>query len=61
MRDSEKLRQEMLGEDDQQLEKKDMPALWLSGLLTIGLPCLLLILLIVGVTILLFGGVIRFG
>ncbi|MBQ6383827.1 MAG: hypothetical protein IJJ42_09595 [Clostridia bacterium] len=61
MRDSEKLRQEMLGEDDQQLEKKDMPALWLSGLLTIGLPCLLLILIIVGVTILLFGGVIRFG
>lgn len=60
MRDSEKLRQEMLGEDDQQLEKKDMPALWLSGLLTIGLPCLLLILIIVGVTMLLFGGVIRF-
>jgi len=60
MRDSEKLRQEMLGEDDQQLEKRDMPALWLSGLLTIGLPCLLLILIIVGVTMLLFGGVIRF-
>ena len=61
MRDSEKLRREMLEEDDSQLEKKDMPALWLSGLLTIGLPCLLLILIIVGVTMLLFGGVIRFG
>ena len=55
MRDSEKLRREMLEEDDSQLEKKDMPALWLSGLLTIGLPCLLLILVILGVTMLLFG------
>ena len=29
--------------------------MWISGLLVIGLPCLLLILLIVGATMLLFG------
>lgn len=61
MRTSEKDRQEMLEDENPQLEKNDMPALWLSGLLTIGLPCLLLILIIIGVTMLLFGGVIRFG
>ena len=55
MRDSEQQKQELLGEDEPELEKHDQLALWLSGLLTIGLPCLLLILLIMGVTLLLFG------
>ncbi len=54
MRASEEQRRELVGEDSQ-LEKKDMLALVLSGLLTVGLPCLLLILLIAGATILLFG------
>ena len=60
MRQSEQNRRELTDGDEPQLEKKDMLALILSGLLMIGLPCLLLILLIVGVTYLLFGGVIRF-
>ena len=56
MRASEEQRRELMGEDgdDPMLEKSDYTALWLSGLLTIGLPCLLLILLIVGVTYLMF-------
>ena len=56
MRDSEKDRQELMDQEDLPLEKRDMFALFASGLLTIGLPCLLIILLIVGVTVLLFGG-----
>ncbi len=56
MRDSEKDRQELTDQEDLPLEKRDMFALFTSGLLTIGLPCLLIILLIVGVTVLLFGG-----
>ncbi len=55
MRTSEENRKEALGEEEVQLEKNDMFALMLSGFLTIGLPCLILILLIVGVTVLLFG------
>ena len=55
MRSSEQLRRELTEEKEPELEKKDLMALMLSGLLTIGLPCLLLILLIVGVTLLLFG------
>ena len=38
-----------------EVEKKDQLAMWISGMLVIGLPCLILILLIVGVTILIFG------
>ena len=45
MRESEKIKQELQGEEPQ-LEKGDFLALWMSGILTIGLPCLLLILLI---------------
>ncbi len=60
MRESEKIRQELAGDGEPQLEKKDGFALWLSGMITIALPCLLLILLIVGVTFLLFGNVIKF-
>ena len=60
MRTSEQDRKEMLEDEGPQLEKGDMPALWISGLLTVGLPCLLLILLILGVTVLLFGGIIKF-
>ena len=56
MRTSEENRKEALDEEEVQLEKHDMLALWLSGILTIGISCLLLILLIVGVTYLLFGG-----
>ncbi len=56
MRESEKNRLELMEDDSTPgLEKKDSLAMWLSGLLVIGLPCLLLILLIVGVTMLLFG------
>ena len=54
MRASEEVRQELTEEDRPQLEKKDTAALMISGLLTIGLPCLLLILLIIGVTMTLF-------
>ena len=56
MRTSEENRKELLDEDEVQLEKNDMLAMWISGILKIGLPCLLLILLIVGVTFLFFGG-----
>lgn len=56
MRTSEENRKEALDEEEVQLEKHDMLALWLSGILTIGLPCLLLILLIIGMTFLFFGG-----
>ena len=56
MRTSEENRKEALGDDEVQLEKNDMLALWISGMLTIGLPCLLLVLLIVGATFLFFGG-----
>lgn len=55
MRVSEENRKEALEDEEVQLEKHDMTALWLSGVLTIGLPCLLLILLIIGVTVLIFG------
>ena len=55
MRESQKHRQELMDEDETQLEKKDSLAMYISGLLLICLPCLLLILLIVGVTVLLFG------
>ncbi len=57
MRESEKLRQELYEGDEEEirLEKDDMKALMISGFLTIGLPILFMILLIMGVTILLFG------
>lgn len=55
MRTSEQERRELLRDDEPILEKNDPLAMWISGLLVIGLPCLLLILLIVGVTVLLFG------
>ncbi len=55
MRESERDRREALDEDELRLEKHDMFAMYLSGILTIGLPCLILILVIVGVTVLLFG------
>ena len=53
MRESERNREEALEETP--VGKKDLLAMSLSGLLVIGLPCLLLIFLIVGVTLLLFG------
>ena len=45
MRASERERQKLVENDQPQIEKKDLLAMYLSGLLTIGLPCLLLILL----------------
>ncbi|MBR3108639.1 MAG: hypothetical protein IKH30_15880 [Clostridia bacterium] len=54
MRASERERQDMLDGELPQLEKKDLLAMYFSGFLVIGLPCLLLILIIVGVTFLLF-------
>ncbi len=56
MRRSEEERQEMLEDEKPRLEKKDQLAMYISGVLMIGLPCLLLILLVVGVTVLIFGG-----
>ena len=55
MRESEETRRELTEEGAPQLDKKDPTAMMISGLLVIGLPCLLLILIIVGVTMLLFG------
>ena len=55
MRPSEQQRQETMEDDDPDLEKKDHFALWVSGMITVALPCLLMIVLIMGVTMLLFG------
>ena len=55
MKTSEQDRKALQDEEKLPVDQKDMPAMWISGLLVIGLPCLLMILLIVGVTILLFG------
>ena len=41
MRPSEQQRQEMMEDDDPDLEKKDHFALWVSGMITVALPCLL--------------------
>lgn len=43
-----------LSDEEVILEKNDNLALILSGLLTIGLPCLILILIITGTVLLLF-------
>ena len=55
MKTSEQDRREPRDEEELPVDRKDMPAMMFSGLLVIGLPCFLIILLIVGVTILLFG------
>ena len=54
MRTSEEMRKELTGDDKPEIEKNDTKAMMISGLMVIGVPCLLLILLIVGVTVLLF-------
>ena len=54
MRQSEKERMEALEDEEVQLEKGDTLALYISGILMIGLPCLILILIIVAVVLLLF-------
>lgn len=54
MREADRNRQELMDDRTPPLEKHDSFALWASGMLMIGLPCLLLILIIVGVTMLLF-------
>ena len=38
------------------VEKNDFLAMMIAGFITVGIPCVLLILLIIGVTLLLFGG-----
>lgn len=55
MRTAQQDKQDLLQDEEPILEKNDPLAMWISGLLVIGLPCLLLILLIVGATVLLFG------
>ena len=55
MKTSDQDCRELQEEEELSVDKKDIPAMMLSGLLVIGLPCLLMILLIVGVTLLLFG------
>lgn len=55
MRKSELERQELTEEEKPTIEKTDPLAMWLSGLLVIGVPCLVAVLVIVGVTMLLFG------
>ena len=51
------MKQELTEENEQlPLEKNDMTALVLSGFLTIGLPSLVVVLIILGVTWLIFGG-----
>ncbi len=55
MRTSQQDKQDLLQDGEPMLEKNEPLAMWISGLLVIGIPCLLLILLIVGVTFLLFG------
>ena len=40
--------------DELPLEKNDRLAMWIAGLITVGIPCLLLIGLIILVTLLLF-------
>ena len=43
-----------LEEEEVRLENNDMFALVMSGFLTVGLPCLILILIIIGVVLLVF-------
>lgn len=43
-----------LGEE--KLEKRDLPALLLSAFLTLWLPCLVVLLVLCGIAVLLFGG-----
>ena len=54
MRPSEKDREELLEDEGLPLEKNDMLAMMLSGLLTVGVPILLILGIIVGVVLLLF-------
>ena len=57
MRDSEKMKQELMGEEENlPLEKNDEFAMILAGFKAIGIPCIILILIIIIVTLLLFGG-----
>lgn len=55
MRTSEQDKKALLEDEEPILEKNDPLAMSIAGFLVIGLPCLLLILLIVGATVLLFG------
>lgn len=43
-------------DEDVQVGLKDRFAMWISGVLIIGIPCFAMIVLIVLVTLLLFGG-----
>ena len=54
MRPSEKDREELLDDEKLPLEKNDMLAMWISGLLTVGLPILAILGIVIGVVLLLF-------
>jgi len=41
-------------EQENEVSFSDRFAMWLSGVLVIGLPCIILIVIIIGVTLLLF-------
>ena len=54
MRPAENDREELLQDEELPIEKNDMLAMVLSGLLTVGIPILLILGIIVGVVLLLF-------
>ena len=54
MRPSEKDREELLDDEDLPIEKNDLLAMMISGLITIGIPILLILGVVVGVVLLLF-------
>ena len=56
MRDSERNRKEAMDEEDIPLEKNDMFAMNIAGFLVIGIPCLVMILIIMAVVLIFFGG-----
>ncbi len=54
MRPSEKDREELLDDEDLPIEKNDLLAMMISGLITVGIPILLILGVIVAVVLLLF-------
>jgi len=57
MRESEKMKKELLAEEETEkpeLEKGDIPAMLISGFLTVGIPCAILLFIIIGAVFLLF-------
>jgi len=54
MRPSEKDREMLMDDEELPLEKNDMLAMWISGLITVGLPILAILGIIIGAVLLLF-------